>query len=230
MELSIAKLAIPRKQAVITKNVDYTITDEAETVQRLSVNEEYVTPELPGWGATVYTNNSSTQSERIADLTTGLIWYEVIDTGRTIDGYSEKRILCHLPNGNTFQIDPDWGGGSGRWVIDITFNSWWYRPAGSSAHVIMGSSIVPYSKEIRTVDGDYCEVALPTDFIAFKVNYTVYWASTHEIIGTYLSTVLDSNSYTPAGSGGLTNYRVKAGLWAKDTLTRYKKDVSVDWT
>ena len=227
-ELSIAKLAIPRKANVRTKTASFVDTEAAYTVEQVSASQTTVTPDISGWSVAVYTNNSSDTIARVSNISTGTIAYSVIDVD-TIDSYSVKRIECTKPNGSTFQINPGYSLSSGNYVVDIRFNSWWYRPNSSTSHVQFNSSITyPYSREIRTNDGINFGIALPLDIIGFKVDYLVYYAPTKTSTWR-LSSVLDSNVTSQAGTGGLTAYRVSAGAWDTNTISPKKQDISISW-
>lgn len=229
-ELSIAKLAIPRKANVRTKTASFVDTEAAYTVEQVSTSQTSVTPDISGWSATVYTNNSSNTITRVSNISTGTITYSVIDVD-TIDGYSVKRIECTKPDGTTFMINPGYSLVSGNYVVEIRFNSWWCRPALSASHVRSDGAIsYPYSREIRTNDGINFGIALPTDMIGFKVEYRTYYAPTRTLSDWQLSRVLDSNSTTQAGTGGLTAYRVCAGAWDTNTISPKKQDISINWT
>ena len=228
-ELSIAKLAIPRKANVGTKTASFVDTETAYTVEQVSASQTSVTPDISGWSAIVYTNNSSDTITRVSDISTGTITYSVIDVD-TIDNYFVKRIECTKPNGTTFIINPGYSLGSDNYVVDIRFNSWWYRPDSSTSHVQFNSSITyPYSREIRTNDGINFGIALPVDIIGFKVDYLVYYAPT-ETSTWRLSRVLDSNATSQAGTGGLTAYQVRAGTWDTNTIYPKEQDISISWT
>ena len=226
-ELTVAKLAIPRKASITRQTAEFTSTETAYNIDRVSASQVSVAPDISGWGVTVYTNNSSDTITRISDITTGFISYRVISVG-TIDGYNEERIECTKPDGSTFMINPGYSLGSGNYVVDIRFHSWWYRTGLSRAHVQLSGSIpYPYSREIRTADGVNFGIALSTDFLAFKVEYRSYYAPTETLSDWKLSGVLDSMSDTRAGTGGLTAYRVKAGAWDTDRITPKMQDLSL---
>lgn len=228
-ELSVAKLAIPRKANVRTKTASFVDTETAYTVEQVSASQTSVTPDISGWSATVYTNNSSDTVTRVSNISTGTITYSVIDID-TIDSYSVKRIECTKPDGSTFQINPGYSLGSDNYVIDIRFDSWWCRPALSASHVQFSGAIsYPYSREIRTNDGINFGIALPTDMIGFKVQYRTYYAPTRTLFDWQLSRVLDSNATTQAGTGGLTAYRVRAGSWDTNIIYPKKQDISISW-
>ena len=228
-ELSIAKLAIPRKANVGRQTASYVNTETAYTVEQVSTSQTTVISNIGGWNATVYTNNSSDTITRVSDISTGTITYSVIDVD-TIDNYFVKRIECTKPNGNTFMINPGYSLGSGNYVVDIRFDSWWCRPALSTSHIQFSGTIsYPYSREIRTNDGINFGIALPMDMIGFKVQYLTYYAPTRTLSDWRLSSVLDSMATTQAGTGGLTAYRVSAGAWDTNTISPKKQDISISW-
>lgn len=228
-ELSVAKLAIPRKTNVRTKTASYVGTETSYTIEQVSASQTTVTPSISGWSVTVYTNNSTNTITRVSDISTGTLSYSVIDV-YTDDSYAEKRIECTKPDGTTFRINPGYWHASGNHVVDIRFNSWWCRPKSSTEHFQFDGSIVyPYSREIRTSDGINFGVALPVDMIGFKVDYLVYYAP-GDTFTWYTSTVLDSQSTTRAGTGGLTAYHVKAGAWDTNTIYPKEQDLSTTWT
>lgn len=228
-ELSIAKLAIPRKANVGRQTASYVDTETSYTVEQVSTSQTTVIPNIGGWNATVYTNNSSNTITRVSDISTGIITYSVVDVD-TIDNYVVKRIECTKPDGTTFMINPGYALGSGNYVVDISFDSWWCRPASSASHVQSDGTIsYPYSREIRTNDGINFGIALPTDMIGFKVEYLTYYAPTRTLSDWQLSSVLDSMSTTQAGTGGLTAYRVKAGAWDTNTISPKTQNISISW-
>lgn len=228
-ELSIAKLAIPRKANVDRQTASYVDTETAYTVEQVSTSQTTVTANIGAWNATVYTNNSSNTITRVSDISTGTITYSVIDVD-TIDDYFVKRIECTKPDGSTFMINPGYALGSGNYVVDIIFDSWWCRPALSASHVRFSGTIsYPYSREIRTNDGINFGIALPTDMIGFKVQYLTYYAPTRTLSDWQLSSVLDSMAKTQAGTGGLTAYRVKAGAWDTNTISPKEQNISISW-
>ncbi len=229
-ELSIAKLAIPRKANVMKQTASYVDTETAYTVEQVSTSQTTVISDIGTWYATVYTNNSSNTITRVSDISTGIITYSVVDVD-TIDNYVIKRIECTKPDGTTFMIDPGYALGSGNYVVDISFDSWWCRPASLASHVRFSGEIsYPYSREIRTDDGINFGIALPTDMIGFKVEYITYYAPTRTLSNRQLSSVLDSNATSQAGTGGLTAYRVKAGAWDTNTIYPKEQDLSITWT
>lgn len=226
-ELSVAKLAIPRKANVMKQTASYVDTETAYTVERVSTSQTTVISDIGGWNATVYTNNSSNTITRVSDISTGTISYLVINVD-TIDNYFVRRIECTKPDGTTFIINPGYSLGSGNYVVDIRFDSWWCRPATSISHVQFNGAIsYPYSREIRTNDGINFGIALPTDMIGFKVQYLTYYAPTRTLSDWQLSSVLDSSSTTQAGTGGLTAYRVRAGTWDTNRITPQKQDLNL---
>lgn len=226
-ELSIAKLAIPRKANVGRQTASYVDTETSYTVEQVSTSQTTVIPNIGGWNATVYTNNSSNTITRVSDISTGIITYSVIDVDM-IDNYIVRRIECAKPDGTTFIINPGYSLGNGNYVVDIRFDSWWCRPASSASHVRSDGAInYPYSREIRTNDGINFGIALPTDMIGFKVQYLTYYAPTRTLSDWQLSRVLDSNATTQAGTGGLTAYRVRAGTWDTNRITPKKQDLNL---
>lgn len=228
-ELSIAKLAIPRKANVDRQTASYVDTETAYTVERVSTSQTTVISDIGGWNATVYTNNSSDTITRVSDISTGTITYSVINVD-TIDGYFVRRIECTKPDGTTFMINPGYSLDSGNYVVEIRFDSWWCRPALSASHVqFTGLISYPYSREIRTNDGINFGIALPTDMIGFKVQYLTYYAPTKTLFDWQLSSVLDSNATSQAGTGGLTAYRVRAGAWDTNIIYPKKQDISISW-
>lgn len=228
-ELSIAKLAIPRKANVVRQTASYVDTETAYTVEQVSTSQTTVISDIGGWSATVYTNKSNDTITRVSDISTGTITYSVINVD-TIDNYFVRRIECTKPDGTTFMINPGYSLGSGNYVVEIRFDSWWCRPALSASHVQFSGAIsYPYSREIRTNDGINFGLALPTDMIGFKVQYLTYYAPTKTLSDWKLSSVLDSNATSQAGTGGLTAYRVKAGTWDTNTISRKEQDISISW-
>ena len=229
-ELSIAKLAIPRKANVMKQTASYVDTETAYTVEQVSTSQTTVISDIGTWYATVYTNNSSNTITRVSDISTGIITYSVVDVD-TIDNYVIKRIKCTKPDGTTFMIDPGYALGIDNYVVDISFDSWWCRPALSTSHIQFSGTIsYPYSREIRTNDGINFGIALPTDMIGFKVQYLTYYAPTRTLSDWKLSRVLDSMATTQAGTGGLTAYRVCAGTWNTNTISPKEQDISITWT
>ncbi len=221
-ELTIAKLAIPRKANVRTKTASFVDTETAYTIEQVSVSQTSVIPDISGWSVTVYTGNST------SNVTTGMVSYAVVDDGY-VDSYAIKKIQCTKPDGSTFLIDPGYGLVQGNYVVDIRFHSWWYRPSSGGTHQpISGAISYPYRRELRTADGVNFGVALPTDYLAFKVEYLVYYQPNQTLDSDWrMSAVLDSQSTTQAGYGGLTAYRVKAGSWDTDRITPKMQDLNM---
>lgn len=229
-ELSIAKLAIPRKQNIVRKNAVYTSADTTNSLQRPSTQQQSVSINFSGWGVIVFKNSPNDFITRMRDMDKGTISYSVVDTGTAIGGYNEKVIQGRKPDGTYFYIDPGFFLGSGLYVVDIVFDKWFYRPSLYGAYVeASGGVTLPYLREMRTDDIDH-EIALPKGFLAFTVKYLVYNAVNERIEDDYReSHLLDTTSYSAAGTGGLTDYMAYAGDWQMDSITRKTKSLNLNF-
>jgi len=251
MELSIAKLAIPRKQAVIRKTPTYTRSYTQTTKQVISGDMTLLTPVTPSQNikyyprlytgappdappvshdflcyAEVYTNRSSTQNTRIADLTKGrLVYYnEIVDT---IGGENVYKIRCEKPDGSSFLIDPGYRLRQGYYCVGISFKEFKYADyMGSAQSLDPTAGFAPPHRETRTNDDINFEVALTTGTFTFSAEIEVYDASQQRIVDTRVITNLDGDSYM--GTGGLTSFWVCAGVDYKDK-TAAQIDPSGHW-
>lgn len=269
MGLTIAKLAIPRKQAVIYKTPTYTRSYTQTTKQVISGDMTLLTPVTPSQNikyyprlytgappdappvshsflcyAEVYTNRSSTQNTRIADLTKGRLLYynEIVDT---IGGQDIYKIRCEKPDGTSFLIDPGYRLIRGYYCAGIRFREFNYVDyIGNAQSLDLTAGFAPQHRETRTNDDANFEVALTSGTFTFSVEIEVYDVSQQRIVDTRVITNLDGDTYM--GTGGLTSYWVCAGVdykdknaaqidpsgqwYTEDKIIKTDIDVSVSWS
>lgn len=237
MDLTIDKLAIPRKQSITRQTATYAQTYTSDTHP---VINGYVTletpltptnvvryypriyegkpPDAPSMSeylcyAEVYASTAS-RNTRMADLTKGRLLYSTEVTS-TVDNINVLKIRCEKPDGTSFLINPGYYLGSGLYCVGIHFKDfYWYPYSGDARLYNENDGIAPARREVRTSDNVNFEVAIAPTTFKFSVEIDVYNASRHEMVDSRVVNNLDYDSYM--GRGGLYNYWVCIGADYKD--------------
>lgn len=227
MALTVQKLAIPRKQNTVMETASYTRGYTPEIYHVISGNMTIHTPLDPQTpiikyfprvyiGATylkafVYTNQSSTQDVRIADLTKGVLLYQAVPNGETVDGIDVMRIRCDKPDGTSFMLNPGYYLGSGLYCVGISFLDYQYVDCDRNVTTVVETAgIAPRNRETRTDDNINFEVAITPATFRFSVEIEIYNASTHDYEPRRIVNDLENDSYM--GRGGLYSFYTCAGV------------------
>lgn len=239
MELSIAKLAVPRKQAITHKTADYTINQTAIQYSRVSGDMSLVTPTPPsgiGYYPRIYGNASPPSgwyaagtfayaevyaSTNAYDAKKARICYareQVYNEGLQL---YETRIHCYIRdddgNESSFWINPGYYLPTGQICNNVYFWSWRYKPwnqAGKSDLSNPTSGMAPWRRITRINDNGNLELAIAAGTFDMTVKIGVYNYSTGEQLEDREVSGIDSDSRM--GRGGLYTYQVCAGDTYKD--------------